>query len=242
LSTSRKDSKGRVLKTGESERKDGLYQYRYTEPGGQRKTIYANNLNDFYKNVLRGGRYGLNTTSDVSMKSSAGLYNNFGSIEFAYSASSRGSNLGYFDKTIKAANGIKYSANNKRTVTGKELFVIKGIATGVRTLTLPEVNEANNLTFNGRNQLTETTGLYRLDKLTLKDSSGTNITPYIRKGIYFLASPSHSAATQGLLETYDGHINDYDAFYGGVRPVVSLKSGIQLMQETTKGETYYKIK
>lgn len=49
MSTSRKDSKGRVLKTGESERKDGLYQYRYTEPGGQRKTIYANNLNDLRK-------------------------------------------------------------------------------------------------------------------------------------------------------------------------------------------------
>ena len=49
MSTSRKDSKGRVLKTGESERKDVLYQYRYTEPGGQRKTIYANNLNDLRK-------------------------------------------------------------------------------------------------------------------------------------------------------------------------------------------------
>lgn len=49
MSTSRKDSKGRVLKTGESERKDGLYQYRYTEPNGQRKTIYANNLNELRK-------------------------------------------------------------------------------------------------------------------------------------------------------------------------------------------------
>ena len=49
MAASRKDSKGRVLKTGESERKDGLYQYRYTESSGQRKTIYANNLNDFRK-------------------------------------------------------------------------------------------------------------------------------------------------------------------------------------------------
>ena len=50
LAASRKDSKGRVLKTGESERKDGLYQYRYTEANGERKTIYANNLNDLRKN------------------------------------------------------------------------------------------------------------------------------------------------------------------------------------------------
>lgn len=49
MAASRKDSKGRVLKTGESERKDGLYQYRYTEASGERKTIYANNLNDLRK-------------------------------------------------------------------------------------------------------------------------------------------------------------------------------------------------
>ena len=49
MAASRKDSKGRVLKTGESERKDGLYQYRYTESTGERKTIYANNLNDLRK-------------------------------------------------------------------------------------------------------------------------------------------------------------------------------------------------
>lgn len=49
MAASRKDSKGRVLKTGESERKDGLYQYRYTEANGERKTIYTNNLNDLRK-------------------------------------------------------------------------------------------------------------------------------------------------------------------------------------------------
>ena len=49
MAASRKDSKGRVLKTGESESKDGLYQYRYTESTGERKTIYANNLNDLRK-------------------------------------------------------------------------------------------------------------------------------------------------------------------------------------------------
>ena len=49
MAASRKDSKGRVLKAGESERKDGLYQYRFTEPSGERKSIYANNLNDLRK-------------------------------------------------------------------------------------------------------------------------------------------------------------------------------------------------
>lgn len=49
MAANRKDSKGRVLKTGESERKDGLYQYRYTELSGIRKTIYAKNLPDLRK-------------------------------------------------------------------------------------------------------------------------------------------------------------------------------------------------
>lgn len=39
----RKDSKGRVLRTGESERKDGLYQFRYML-NGKRQTIYASDL------------------------------------------------------------------------------------------------------------------------------------------------------------------------------------------------------
>jgi len=42
--TKRKDLKGRVLKTGESQRKDGTYQYRFTDHCGKRQTIYANTL------------------------------------------------------------------------------------------------------------------------------------------------------------------------------------------------------
>lgn len=40
----RKDSKGRVLKEGESERKDGVYQYRWTDKTGKRHTLYASDL------------------------------------------------------------------------------------------------------------------------------------------------------------------------------------------------------
>ena len=55
---SRKDSKGRVLKQGESERKDGRYQFRYTNILGKRKTIYANTLADLRDKemiVIRSG-------------------------------------------------------------------------------------------------------------------------------------------------------------------------------------------
>ena len=42
----RKDSKGRVLKTGESQRKDGTYMYRYTDIRGNRKSVYASDLKE----------------------------------------------------------------------------------------------------------------------------------------------------------------------------------------------------
>ena len=37
-------AKGRVLRTGESQRKDLIYQYRYTDALGNRKCIYASDL------------------------------------------------------------------------------------------------------------------------------------------------------------------------------------------------------
>ena len=40
----RKDNKGRARKTGESQRKDNLYQYRYSDNFGKRQTIYATTL------------------------------------------------------------------------------------------------------------------------------------------------------------------------------------------------------
>ena len=44
MSEKRSDHKGRVLKDGESQRKDLRYQYRFTDQCGKRRTIYANNL------------------------------------------------------------------------------------------------------------------------------------------------------------------------------------------------------
>nr|DAL66747.1 MAG TPA: Integrase [Bacteriophage sp.] len=42
----RKDNKGRVLKEGESQRKDGSYQYRYSDRSGKRHYIYSVDLKD----------------------------------------------------------------------------------------------------------------------------------------------------------------------------------------------------
>lgn len=44
MANTRKDKKGRGLHTGEQQRKDGIYLYRYTDITGKRKTIYAGDL------------------------------------------------------------------------------------------------------------------------------------------------------------------------------------------------------
>ncbi len=41
MSQKRKDSKGRILKDGESQRKDGRYMYQYIDPYGKRQSIYS---------------------------------------------------------------------------------------------------------------------------------------------------------------------------------------------------------
>ena len=49
MSQKRKDHKGRILKTGESQRKDGLYMYRYQDVFGERQCIYSWKLTEFDK-------------------------------------------------------------------------------------------------------------------------------------------------------------------------------------------------
>lgn len=41
MSEKRKDSKGRILRCGESQRSDGMYMYRYNDAGGVRRTVYS---------------------------------------------------------------------------------------------------------------------------------------------------------------------------------------------------------
>ena len=49
VSEKRRDNKGRILRTGESQRKDLIYQYRYTDIRGKRRTIYSSNLSELRK-------------------------------------------------------------------------------------------------------------------------------------------------------------------------------------------------
>ncbi len=45
----RKDNKGRVLREGESQRKDLMYRYRYTDKNGKRVSVYSKDLHELRK-------------------------------------------------------------------------------------------------------------------------------------------------------------------------------------------------
>ena len=47
MAEKRKDSNGRILRTGESQRPNGTYMYRYTTPNGKKKWCYAPTLKEF---------------------------------------------------------------------------------------------------------------------------------------------------------------------------------------------------
>lgn len=55
-SNKRKDSKGRVLKKGESQKDSNLYMYRWTSNDGERKYIYANTLDELRKKEKEIGK------------------------------------------------------------------------------------------------------------------------------------------------------------------------------------------
>ena len=42
----RRDTKGRILKDGESQRKNGSYDFRYTDAHGKRRSVYAKTLEE----------------------------------------------------------------------------------------------------------------------------------------------------------------------------------------------------
>lgn len=62
MASSRKDSRGYVLRTGESQRKDGRYSYSYMDLQGIRRTVYAKTLVDLRtkeKQIIRDREDGL---------------------------------------------------------------------------------------------------------------------------------------------------------------------------------------
>lgn len=69
MAKSRKDSKGRKLRDGESQRSDGRYSFRYTDRAGKRRGIYAHDLPELREKEKRISKdLEDSVTADVSLK------------------------------------------------------------------------------------------------------------------------------------------------------------------------------
>jgi len=77
----RKDSRNRVLRNGETERKDGRYMFRYTDKKtGQRKTIYAKDLPELRekeKSVLSDVENNIRTDGNVKSLTVNNLFQHY---------------------------------------------------------------------------------------------------------------------------------------------------------------------
>ncbi|MCR5339316.1 MAG: integrase DNA-binding domain-containing protein [Lachnospiraceae bacterium] len=77
----KRDNKGRILKTGESQRNDGRYMYRYKdELTGKRVTIYETDLAELRRKereIQRAIEDGLNTTAEAKKADLNTLYERY---------------------------------------------------------------------------------------------------------------------------------------------------------------------
>lgn len=64
----RKDNKGKILKDGETQRKDGRYQYRYIDTFGKRRTIYGKTLKELREKEEQALKDTLNRTDYLAAK------------------------------------------------------------------------------------------------------------------------------------------------------------------------------
>ncbi|MCI9245739.1 MAG: type II secretion system protein [Clostridia bacterium] len=99
------------------------------------------NLTTFKREVLQYTNYA-GTDTNYALQAAAGLYYNFGKIKFRYDTARNNSiyNQGWY-KSI--TNEITYDSSTGKVArqAGNELFVKQGVSSGIRVLTLPEVNK-----------------------------------------------------------------------------------------------------
>ena len=193
-----------------------------------------------YKNNVLGTDYKTYTGSETyyALQASAGFYYNLGQMTFEQGTSYDKKNQGYYTK-IKNGN-VKYTSGE---TIGNNLFKARSDAS-IRMLTLPEINRAlGRSDIDSIGEYTDATGLYNLENI----STGTALTSKIYKvGEYWLASPWPMINSNKEICTVSNDILGYTdskiGWVGGVRPIVSLTSKVQLVKKTdSAGIVYYEM-
>lgn len=118
----RKDSKGRILRTGEVQRADGKYMFRYTDRNGERHTIYSwklvetdkvpegkrsqEALRTMEKSVLRDLEDGI-VVGESDQLSLNSLFKGFLEVRTDLKESTRTNYIGLYDKHVQSEFGAK---------------------------------------------------------------------------------------------------------------------------------------
>lgn len=209
-----------------------------------------NKLNDFRNVLTNNGQDEYNFYSEDNgpnyrnLQAAAGLYYNFGDIQYRYGTSG-GSNYNQgFYKYIKNKENIYNDTvnvvdqnGNEKLSTGSELFKVGNV--NVRTLTLPEINKKLN-----RNDVDS------IDSITNEiDPKGlfsiVNSGFDFNTGAYYIASPYYSNNSLGywslLFIGQSGSITQHYNADRGVRPVISFKSNRMKFKKVQDGN-YLEIK
>lgn len=225
----------RLISTGVPAR---MYYYYNDTSNNYSKWIKDNTKLTEFKNNVLGTDYTTYTGSETyySLQASAGFYYNLGKMTFEQGTSYNKKNQGYYTK-IKNENATYTSGET----IGDNLFKARNDAS-IRMLTLPELNRAlGRDDIDSTSQITDTTGLYRLDQI----STGTALTNNTYDtGYYWLASPYPNASINSLVcnVSYDGGVSGSNSSGLGVRPLVSLESRVQLVKKTdASGFVYYEM-
>ena len=113
----RKDNKNRVLRKGESQRKDGIYMYRYTDLTGRRKCIYNSDLSklrDEEKRIQRDLEDGIDTKSaDRTLNEQFDLYM---SLKTNIANSTKENYIGLYKNNIRDSKlGLKKISGIKKS-------------------------------------------------------------------------------------------------------------------------------
>ena len=116
----RKDDKGRVLKEGESQRKDGRYQYRWTDDFGKRHTVYADDLKELR---IKKESKAFSTNSDKSEITVYSLVVRYEKIHKKSLRESSSYTRGQFIRKIENSYFGEKSISDVTTLKAKEWFV-----------------------------------------------------------------------------------------------------------------------
>ena len=213
-----------------------IYYFSFSHNNYSKWITDSTKLTEFKNNVL-GTDYKTYTrtyTYYKSLQASAGFYYNLGQMTFEQGTTYNKLNQGYYTK-IKNGNATYTSGET----TGDNLFKTRNDAS-IRMLTLPELNRAlGRDDIYSTNNITDTTGLYQLNQI----STGTALTSNIYdKYFYWLASPYLNDTEKVLCVVYNGYVLSDYGNVGGVRPLVSLESRVQLVKKTdASGIVYYEM-